>query len=1551
MIAQNQSALSPRAFFRTAQSSTILQKLSMITIFALFLGCGVVTSTLTNAQTAASTPTVVLNDASILRSNTKRAGINLGSVNYYDSGQLLKNLIGALNPGFEPPISQQIWVLTAAGTTTSFSDPDPYDTVPANYWAGGTFTVIASQSGGAELGCTGTIASNTGPNYPNENNTSPVFTVAKACPAAFNVGDMVVFSLMPSSTPESWWENSQGGFWASISGGGKLLSDTTDLCSTCGKQALQLNATATGSSTRVSAYYDSASTQNLFVLMNGTYQLSFWAKAAAGSPTLTVGASRPSTGGFSCGSYTPALTSTWTQYTYNCTAAETQSATVPGTAQVNFSVNGGAVDLDNISFAKTGGSSSNATVFRDEVISALQSYYSLSSGGNPGVLRNWLGQNGETMENWSQPGYAHSPTVGGAGYFVGPSGIGSEQLSLEDYLVICQLLHAEPYLEVPVTFTTQDAAGLIEFLAGPTSTKYGARRAALGQANPWTSVFSQIHLAYCNECWNGGTFPGQSLAWRSSQPANEYLHDYSVRAKAVFVAMRGDAYYSQPAFDLVMNAQTGVNWSMDTEIAEAHPDSIELQSYTYATVNDFSTDAALWGPAMIEPYDKATDPSDPSNFYQSVQDYHGQKSCGASGAAACNVNVYEWGQGTLAGNIDQTHMDYINAGAGEGPIAVLESMLNLQNFGIVNSAYFALAEFNNGGLNGRTVKLWGNTVDMGGATNNKRPQFLALSLMNQSVIGPMYSCPISTNATYSFAGNASNGTNIPPGIPQLNNVPYLYAFCFENGTKRSLVLVNADLTGSHTLAFSGTNVPAGVVTERAYAPAGLNDMNEAPTGQASNKAKATVVLTSTTLANPASITLPPHSVIALDYTAGSSTPVAQTSMPSISPASGSYSSTVSVNITDATQGATIYYTTDGSTPTTSSSMYTGPISLSSSATVHAMALASGYTSSATASATYTVSIVSGTAATPTFSPAGGSYNSAQKVTINDATSGAKIYYTADGSTPSTSSAAYTGPVTVSTSATMKAMAVASGKTNSSVASASYVIATSGSSSSFPSYPTGMSSIGMALNGSAAISNNTLELTDNGYNQIASAWYATKVPINKFTSDFTFQLLSPDADGFTFTIQNSAAGIKALGQNGGGLGFAGITSSVALKFDLYNNGGEGSDSTGLYLGGVVPGNPATDLSSSGVNLHSGHVFRAHLVYDGSILTLALTDTSTGAAFEKQFAVNISNAVGSTTAYIGFTASTGGHTSTQIIQNWTYSNSVIASTAATPVISPAGGSYARAQTISISDTTTGAKIYYTTDGSIPTSSSKLYTGSLLVSASETLQAVAVAAGYSNSIVASAKYTIGSAVSLPSYSSGMTATAMSVNGSAKMTNGVLKLTDGGQSEAGSAWYMTKVPVNAFVSDFTFQAINAAADGFAFVIQNNGSTTKALGGNGGNLGYAGINNSVAVKFDLYSNAGEGPDSTGVYLNGVNPSLPFADLSSSTINLHSGDVFQAHVVYSGTTLTLTLTDTKTKNAVTEKFAVNIPAAVGDTTAYVGFTGSTGGGTATQDILAWSYAQ
>ncbi len=62
--------------------------------------------------------------------------------------------------------------------------------------------------------------------------------------------------------------------------------------------------------------------------------------------------------------------------------------------------------------------------------------------------------------------------------------------------------------------------------------------------------------------------------------------------------------------------------------------------------------------------------------------------------------------------------------------------------------------------------------------------------------------------------------------------------------------------------------------------------------------------------------------------------------------------------------------------------------------------------------------------------------------------------------------------------------------------------------------------------------------------------------------------------------------------------------------------------------------------------------AHITYDGTTLTLVLTDTVTGASFTASQVINIPATVGGNSAYVGFTAGTGGLTAVQQILNWTY-----------------------------------------------------------------------------------------------------------------------------------------------------------------------------------------------------------------------------------------------------------------------------------------------------------
>lgn len=142
--------------------------------------------------------------------------------------------------------------------------------------------------------------------------------------------------------------------------------------------------------------------------------------------------------------------------------------------------------------------------------------------------------------------------------------------------------------------------------------------------------------------------------------------------------------------------------------------------------------------------------------------------------------------------------------------------------------------------------------------------------------------------------------------------------------------------------------------------------------------------------------------------------------------------TISINgstatISCSTSGATIYYTTNGNTPTTSSTQYSSSITLSGACTIKAIAVKSGMSNSSVASQEYTPSVV----ITPVINI------SSYSAVITCATSGATIRYTLDGTTPTASSTQYSSPIILPGACTIKAIAMKSGLTNSSVASMNY----------------------------------------------------------------------------------------------------------------------------------------------------------------------------------------------------------------------------------------------------------------------------------------------------------------------------------------------------------------------------------------------------------------------------------------------------------------------------------------------------------------------------------
>lgn len=158
--------------------------------------------------------------------------------------------------------------------------------------------------------------------------------------------------------------------------------------------------------------------------------------------------------------------------------------------------------------------------------------------------------------------------------------------------------------------------------------------------------------------------------------------------------------------------------------------------------------------------------------------------------------------------------------------------------------------------------------------------------------------------------------------------------------------------------------------------------------------------------------------------------------PVFTPESGTFNAPFDVMISCATSSAKIFYTTDGSEPTENSTFYSGAFTVYENTTVKAIAVKENWTDSSVVSASYTMVV-----STPEISPNGGEFSDKVEVTISCAIEGAVIHYTLDGTTPSTESALYTNPITITQTTTVKAFAVKPGFNNSEVSVAVFTLNT------------------------------------------------------------------------------------------------------------------------------------------------------------------------------------------------------------------------------------------------------------------------------------------------------------------------------------------------------------------------------------------------------------------------------------------------------------------------------------------------------------------------------
>lgn len=730
---------------------------------------------------SSSTSTNIDIGMTVIQSGMRHLGMNIEGQDYYDSGQMLRNLIFR-NPGFEGETWQSI-LHCAAATATSCTDSNTWSPWPKDFLKGATFQFIY----GSAIGQSGSVLSNTTAGSIANTGMTVEFPGLSPAPAA---GDFVVVNMKIPG-------NAQAGWWSSTSGGGTLTTDFSDLSpESPGTQALSMNAESFGQVAQVDSYFDTTNTRN-FVLLNGTYQVSFRAKGIGGSNQMTLLLARQIPNG-TYFSQTVALSPTWQDYTFKFNVAETPTTAV-GTVDLRFSVAGSSAYLDDVSLMPATVNSANPTAFRDEVVDTLTSL-------RPGTLR-YMDDGGpsfgSSIDNMLAPPFARQRS----GSSISLSEEDDVPLGLQEFLQLCQTVGAEPWYVLPPAISPGDMQNLIQYLSGSASTPYGAIRAAFGQPAPWSSVFPVIHLELGNEQWNNGTFPGNVI--------NDPIA-YGNRVATVFGAARRSPSYAASSFDLIMGSQVVNAWLTGQETANASSyDSISVAPYLFGAFNDTSSTEAIFGPMFAEPEMWDSRPVG----YMSLQAL-------AAKTAGKSLVVYEENLSTQSGTASQSEVNSVVPSVGGGVMMADHMLLQMRDLGVKTQNVWALPgylnQFNNSTGTSETSPVYGTVVDMGGQTNLKRPVFLAEQLINAAILPMMLATSLSgANPTWNqpFSSNDS---------VQLNGAHYLQTFAFTDGaSRRCAVVVNLSRTSAMRITFSGANAPSGSVTVSQLTSANLTDSNEA----------------------------------------------------------------------------------------------------------------------------------------------------------------------------------------------------------------------------------------------------------------------------------------------------------------------------------------------------------------------------------------------------------------------------------------------------------------------------------------------------------------------------------------------------------------------------------------------------------------------------------------------------------------------------------------------------------------------------------------------------
>ena len=378
-----------------------------------------------------------------------------------------------------------------------------------------------------------------------------------------------------------------------------------------------------------------------------------------------------------------------------------------------------------------------------------------------------------------------------------------------------------------------------------------------------------------------------------------------------------------------------------------------------------------------------------------------------------------------------------------------------------------------------------------------------------------------------------------------------------------------------------------------------------------------------------------------------------------------------------------------------------------------------------------------TVAAPAISPNGGSYTGSISVTMQTATSGASIYYTTNGSTPTQSSTLYSGAMTLASSATVKAKAFKNGYNPSADASASFTV-------------TQPFSFSLANSGDKSVTagssvTNSINTTLSSGSSQAVSFSVSGLPAGA-TGSFSSASCSPacstglniNTTGST-PVGNFPVTVSAAG---GGVSKTTVFTLTVSAPPVATTPTLNVSPTTIAAGGMVTATWSgitAPTPKDWIGLYApGAVNTAFInwIYVSCATTAAGARASGSCSYTLPTTLTAGNYELRLFSNDGYTRLATSN-SLSVTPGATVSSPIVAA----PTISPNGGSYTGSISVTMQTTTSGASIYYTTNGATPTQSSTFYAGAMTLTSSATVKAKAFKSGSTASAEVSASFTVGS------------------------------------------------------------------------------------------------------------------------------------------------------------------------------------------------------------------